>query len=271
MGNYSWIAGQARAEGFIISPKLRRLLNAEPVGISPFEFKPEKYAMLHLKAFQEQFPTLICVPFARRCDCDNLFVIVLQDAVYKRGQVIPVDIEDVTHYCLGEPYPSLDAWADDVWTQLEEWHKFDRIRHTRVEQMFLREGFMLSRDLRWILACDRVGLRDYFLLDEDGGAAWRASIQKHIPDVNFMLFAGRRSDLVIGVVLDDPVYQRGQILVVVHNATTTPYIDYAYPTVAAWARDARKDIMRHRFLSRCGRFARLASWAFQRLSRPLAT
>lgn len=142
--------------------------------------------------------------------------------------------------------------------------------YTWIGQMFRRQGFMLSRDLQWILASDSEALWHYFLLDEEGGARQRTWMQRQLPDVNFVPFARRSDDdLLIGVVLDDPVYQRGQILVVFDDVTTSAYIEYAYPTIDAWARDARKDIMERRFLFRCGRCARLAHWILQRISRPL--
>ena len=121
MNDFTWIEHMFQTEGFAISPKLHWFLHADDQVITPYSPATERYSILNIEWLQQQFPTLKCVPFARRFDRDDMFAVVLQDAIYERGQVVLFDIEDVNHYIIEETFTSLDAWAHDVWTTLEKY------------------------------------------------------------------------------------------------------------------------------------------------------
>lgn len=138
------------------------------------------------------------------------------------------------------------------------------------ESMIQREGFALSRDLQWLLAADREALQHYFLIGEETNEDWCARLQRQIPIARFVPIARRSDqDLTVGVVLDDPVHPRGEVLIVFDDfSPCCGEIEAVYPTIDSWAREARKDIRERLFLRRCGRFYKLADWILRRFSRP---
>ena len=77
-----------------------------------------------------QFPALRFVPFARRGDYDGVFGLVLNDPVFKRGQVIIV-YDTARHGTeIEKTFPSLNAWAKVAAREIAEMAEQHRTGYT---------------------------------------------------------------------------------------------------------------------------------------------